>query len=95
MDDVVAVSTDLLPVFGRILAIIMHDVTQYFFVCEVLITDCFNSHYHAYEVRKHNLSTPIIICRQSTFVDHHVLGLYHISPLSFVSLKYYLPENIQ
>lgn len=95
MDDIVAVSTNLLPVFGRILAIIMQDVTQCYFICEILITDCFNSHYHAYEVRKQKLPTPIIICHQSTFVDHHVLGLYHVSSLSFVSLKYYLPENIE
>ena len=93
-DNIVAVSSDLLPVFGKILTIVMIDVTQCYFVCELLITDCFNSHYHAYEVSKHITPTPIVICRQTDFIDHHVLGLYHVSSLNLISLKYYLPENI-
>ena len=55
----------------------MIDVTECYFVCEILITDCFNHHYHAYEVRKQEDPIPIVVCRQSDFINHHVLGLYH------------------
>ena len=94
-DAIVAISSNLLPIFGQILAIVMLNVDQCYFVCEILATDSFNSHYHAYEIRKQEFPTPIIVCHQSAFIDHHVLSLDHVSSFNFVSLKYYLPENIE
>ena len=88
---VVADASGLLPIFGQIDSIVFVSNSCHF-VCEILITDTYNSHYHAYEV-SHNLShTPIIICQQSSFIDHHVLALYHISSLHLVPLKYHIPE---
>ena len=94
-DAIVAVSSSLLPIFGQILAIVMLNVNQCYFVCEILATDSFNSHYHSYEVRKQEFPTPVIVCRHSALIDHHVLSLYHVSTFNFISLKYYIPENIE
>ena len=89
-----AISSSLLPVFGKIIDIVIVSVTDCYFVCELLITDSFNSHYHAYEVRQQRQPTHLVICKQCDLIDHHILGMYHVSTFTFVSLKYYLPENI-
>ena len=98
-DDVAAVSSNLLPLFGRIIDIFIVDVSDCYFVFELLVTECFNSHYHAFEVRKQTQQPiQLVVCKQSDLIDYHVLGLYtipvHDDHLTFVSLKYYLPENI-
>ena len=50
-DNIVAISSDLLPVFGKIIDVLIVSVTDCYFVCELLVTDSFNSHNHAYETR--------------------------------------------
>ena len=91
----VAVASNLLPLFGKIIDIFIIDVFQCYFVFELLVTECFNSHYHASEVKKQTQQpTQLVVCKQSDLIDHHVLGLYHVSNLNLVSLNYYLLENI-
>ena len=41
-----------------------------------------------YEIRKQRQPTQLVICKQNDLIDHHVLGIYHISNFAFVSLKY-------
>lgn len=72
-DNIVAVSSNLLPVFGNILDILIVDVSQCYFVCELLATESFNTHYHSYEVRKQTQPIPLVICKQSDFIDHHII----------------------
>lgn len=92
---VVVVDIDLLPTFGVIKDIITDNSFNYYLVLEILHTICFCSHYHAHEVIKQ--SPPIYqLVKPSSLIDHSVLSLYTI-PISssyFVSLKYYLIEQI-
>ena len=92
--NIVVVGSSLLPVFGRIISILIEQVTKCYFVCEVLTTETFNPHFHAYEVQAQEKPTPLVICTQNDFIDHHVLALYHVSQLELVPLKYHVPENI-
>ena len=87
---VVVLSVDLLPKFGYISDIIVFDVDNYSLVCEVLHTECFHKHYHAYEV-SHDTAPSFVFVKQSDLADHSVLGLYKLS--RFVSLKYHIMEN--
>ena len=90
-DVIIADSSGLLPIFGKIEHILFIR-NEWQFVCQLLNTDTYNSHYHAYEVSYHSTHTPIIICQQSSFVDYHVLALYRNSSLTFVPLKYHITE---
>ena len=94
--DVVVLENELLPTFGVIKDMIVFDVDRYYFVCEVLSTECFVNHFHSFEVTKQN-PTKYSICKQPDFVDHHILHAYSVTsyPHSlFVPLKYHLIENI-
>ena len=79
-----------MPVFGEIISIVITEYTKCHFVCELFETKCFNPHYHAFEVRKHTVPIPVMICSQLDFLDHHVLAVYHVSNLSLVPLKYHV-----
>ena len=84
---------DLLPQFGIIHDFVLDDVHQPFLVCKKLITECFSSHYHAYEVTYPE--TPVFItCKQSELYDHSVLSLYHVDSSLFIPPKYYLVEKL-
>ena len=93
-DNIVAVYNNLMPVFGRIIDIIVVSITDCYFVCEIFTTVTFNTHYHAYEVQEQRRPTRLVVCKQSELIDYHVLGMYHLSNTIFVPLKYYLPESI-
>jgi len=58
----VAISTSLLSVFGKIIDIVIVSVTDCYFVCELLITDSFSSHHHAYEVRQQRHHSRRLFC---------------------------------
>ena len=86
--------SNLLPVFGIIIDI-LYICNDYYFVCSTLHTECFVSHFHAYEVSKcSGLNT--IFCRQSDLVDHNVMNLYSLPVSSnyFVTVKYHLIEHL-
>ena len=86
---IVVLSVDFLPIFGLITDIIIIDVNNSFFVGEVLHTECFNSHYHAYKVSRDPLPK-FSFLKQSHLADHAPLGLYR---KSYVVLKYYVAEK--
>lgn len=77
-------TVDLLPSFGLIADILVFDVDNYYLVCEVLYTECFRSHYHAYVVNREP-SPSFVFVKQSELADHSVLGFYKSQ---YVSLKY-------
>ena len=88
---IVVLSVNLTPVFGRLRSIVVHDVNNYLLVCNVMNTICFSKHYHSYEVEE----TPeIVLVNHSDLYDHTPLSLYHVFNCLYVSLKYYLIENI-
>ena len=87
-EGVVVLQSNLLPLFGVITDIFVHSA-EYYFVCSVLHTECFNAHFHAYETS--NTSMEYILCTHSDLVDHHVLSHYNLSTSSsqFIRMKYY------
>ena len=89
---VVVVSMDLLPLFGLIKDIIVFDVSEYYLVCELLQTICFDVHFHSYEVA-HVHTHGTILCRPKDLIDRNVLGLYRRHSL-FVTFKYNIMENV-
>ena len=89
----VVLQMNLYPTFGRIHDLIVFNVNNYYIVCEELITEAFNNHYHAYEVALPNPRS-YIICKPSDLVDHTVLGIYHRSTSLLISLKYHLVEHV-
>ena len=80
---IVMLSIDFFPVFGFVTDIILLDT----FLCEVLTTICFNSHYHSYEIR-HDSSPSIYFVKQFNLADHNVLSMYTKNTCHFVPLKY-------
>lgn len=74
---VVALASDTLPVFGQILNILMVDVDDPYFVCEIFHTEDFDTHLHAYVVSTH-LPVHITLYKQAQLMDHHTLGLYKL-----------------
>ena len=85
----------LSPVFGIIVDIIVRNSDQYYFVCDTVHTECFSSHFHAYEVVKNSVAE-FVICSHSALVDHTVLALYTLPSHSsyFIPMKYHIVENI-
>ena len=73
--------------FGLIKDIIVLDVDDYFLVCEALETECFNNHFHAYEV-SHDCLPSFVFVKQVSLADHSMLGLYKKANKHFVVLKY-------
>jgi hypothetical protein len=91
---VIILNSYLLPEFGIIRDILVIDTNDYYFVCEVMETIQLVSHYHAFEVATDVSHSNVNICKQSTLVDHTVLGLYTVNSTNFVSLKYHIVENL-
>ena len=90
---VVVLESHLLPIFGIIVDIVIHN-SDHYLVCDTLHTECFVPHYHAYEVTK-KCTSDHVICTHDDLVDPHVLGLYTLPSHSsyFVPMKYYIVEN--
>ena len=89
---VVVLTSSLMPQFGIITDILMLNIDDYYFSCELLCTVSFNEHFHAYEVTRSSLVN-LVICKQSELIDYHVLGMYAVAAKHSVSLKYHLMEN--
>ncbi len=94
---IVVLKIDLVPTFGIIVDILVLDVDNYFLVCEIVSTECFNSHFHAYELEK--IIYPTYLLRQvNQLPDHYMLSAYKLSTYPntlFVSLKYNLLSSSQ
>ena len=88
---IVVLSVNLTPLFGQIQNIIVYDINSYYFVCELLDTVCFCEHFHSYEI---SVTSGIVIVKHNELYDHTPLYLYHVNNQSYISLKYYLIDNI-
>ena len=82
------------PIFARIKAIILPELSEPKFVIFPLVTVVFSSHFHAYEVvYHHSLSSQLHVYDQTDFIDHNVLSVYqpYSSPsTNLIPLKYYV-----
>ena len=89
--NIVVVSSDLLPIFGNILDIIVYDITQCYFVCELLITNGFSHHYHAYEVTRHVQPRELVICSLPlsiiTYLDYIMFLIAFLCHWSIISQR--------
>lgn len=93
---VVVLEVDHIPTFGIINDIIAINVNDYYLVCEVADTECFDSHFHSYEISQ-NADPNYIVCRVKELADHYMLSMYHLesfSDLSFISMKYHLIDTV-
>ena len=94
---IVVLEIDLVPTFGIIADILVLDVDNYYLVCEIASTECFNSHFHAYEIEK--IINPVyLVCQVNQLADHYMLSAYKLSTYSntlFVPLKYNLMSSSQ
>lgn len=91
---VVILSYDGLPSFGEVADIVVIS-DCYYLVCTSLNTQCFSSHFHAYEVLKTS-DQQHIICTLSELKDHNVYSLYtlYTQQYHFISMKYHIVEDM-
>lgn len=75
---VVTLTSSILPTFRRIIDILIADVDTPLLVCEILQTEEFRAHLHAFVVRTQE-PIPTTVLKQNEVADHHVLGLYKLS----------------
>lgn len=64
------------------------------FMCKRFITDCYNHHFHAFEVAQ---SEEVVVVEQSSLFDFHVLSQYKLRThpdVVFISMKYHIVENV-
>lgn len=80
-----------MPVFGRIVDIILHTSLKPVLVTDVLETLCFNKHFYAYEVNE-KINRTFHLCTQGGLADYHTLALYtpQNSHQLMIPLKYYV-----
>ena len=76
----VVLRMNLTPVFGVIIDVIVMDVNDYYIVCEEMVTEHCDHHYHSYKITQLHPKC-YIICKTSDLFDHTIL-------------KYYLVENV-
>ena len=94
--EIVVLKVDVVPQFGRIVQIYVRDLVNYYLICEVLTTECFNSHFHSYQVLKETHYSHTI-CKISDIADHNCLSCYTIPSCNnyyFIPLKYYLVDTV-
>ena len=65
---VVLDSTEILPIFGMIINILLINSDKPYFVCEVLETEEFSSNFHSFVVWRDKL-IPIVFCKPSSLSD--------------------------
>ena len=80
-----------MPVFGRIVDIILHGSMKPLLAIDVLEATCFNKHFYAYEVKEKNIRE-FYLCTQSDLADYHTLSIYtpQNSHQFMIPLKYYV-----
>ena len=76
-------------VFGKIYSVIFYQNTPWL-LCQKMLVNRFNCHYHAYEVYCTDLweLTEVI-----NLLDYHPLGSYEVKNKNLVPLRYYVSEN--
>ena len=61
------------------------------FVCDVLTTEGYVEHFHAFEVSKET-PTPLAFHSPKELADYHILGLYTLNRAMYVVPNYYIGE---
>lgn len=86
---VTVIEANIIPTFGIIVDLLVVDVDICLFVCEVLTTEYFEEHLHAFKVSR---ETPVslAICQHKELADYHVLSLYKHHHSLYVVPKYNL-----
>jgi len=84
-----------LPTFGQVDEIISID-SKIYLVTQLLITEVFNAHYHAYEVTKTSHNS---ICEIEDLRDYHPLSIYQsydtrLIRKFFIPFKYHVLSNV-
>lgn len=74
---VVLDSSDILPIFGMIINILLIESDEPYFVCEVLDTEEFSSHFHSFIVQR-TKPIPIVFCKPGDLSDYHTIGMYSL-----------------
>ena len=96
--EVAILELNVVPQFGLIVHIIIEDNHNYYLVCKVLTAECFNSHFHSYQVFKENcLRHSYKIYKITNIADHNCPSCYTISSYPsyyFIPLKYYLVDTV-
>lgn len=89
---VVVLQNNLLPVFGIIIDIIVHQVDICYFVLQEYTTHCFLPHFHSFEV---SLTSPPAYhtYKVHELADHHPLCVYIVNNSHLIPLKYYIKEE--
>ena len=72
---VVLDSSEVLPTFGIIINVLLITLDEPYLVCEVLHTEEFFAHLHAFIVQR-DKPIRIAFCKPDELSDHHTLGLY-------------------
>ena len=82
---------DDMPVFGRIVDIILHESMKPLLAIEMLETTCFNKHFNSYEVKEKSTRT-FYLCMQNDLADYHTLSIYtpQNSHHFMIPMKYYV-----
>lgn len=89
---VVLDSSEILPIFGMIINILL---IKSYFVCELLHTEEFYTHFHSFIVQR-DKPIPIVFCKPDRLSDHHTLGLYGLRlnqdtvPTHYIVPQYHL-----
>ena len=88
---ITVIKTDVIPTFGLVVDLLVVDVDICLFVCEVLETEYFDEHLHAFKVSKELSShVSLAICRHKELADYHVLSLYKHHHSLYIVPKYNL-----
>ena len=75
---VVLDTSEVQPIFGIIIDIILITADKPYLVCEVLTTEEFSAHLHSFVVKRVAKPVPIVFCQPNELSDYHTLGLYSL-----------------
>ena len=65
---VVPDSSDVLPIFGVIINILLIKLDELYFVCELLQTEEFSTHFHSF-VMQRDKPIPVVFCKPDKLSD--------------------------
>ena len=74
---VVLDSSEILPTFGVIINVLLIKPDEPYFVCELLQTEKYSTHFHSFIIQR-DKPIPIVFCKPDELCDHHTLGLYSL-----------------
>lgn len=75
---IITLASNVHPSFGRIIDILVVNVDTVYFVTEMLETEEFCTHLHAFVVSTPLKPIPLVVIQQSDLADFHVIGLYKL-----------------